>query len=96
MASFSKTLKVSNYDDLRDALSSSGLFDMTDCAVEIWCPEASEVKEIQRMTSLIESMVHVTDVRIGSDVENLVEDGYRIVLIETPRKTGRDRFTRER
>lgn len=96
MALFSKTLKVLNYDDLRDSLPSSGLFEMTDCAVEIWCPEIAEVEEIQRMTSLIESMVHVTDVKVGSDVDNLVEDVYRIVLIETPRKTGRDRFTRER
>jgi hypothetical protein len=96
MSPYSKTLKVLNYDELRDALSSSGLFEMTDCAIEIWCPEASEVQEIQRMTSLIESMVHVTDVKIGSDVENLAEEGYRIVLNETPRKIGRAKFTRER
>lgn len=78
-----KTIRTTNYDDFRDMLPSSGLFEMTDCAVEIWCPEQSETEEIKRMVSLLESMVHVTDVKIGSDIENLASEEYRVILTET-------------
>lgn len=91
-----KTLTVTNYDDFRDMLPSSGLFDMTDCSVEIWCPELSEVEEVQRMVTLIESMVHVTDVRIGSDIENLTSEEYRVVIAEDNNNLGKKRFTREK
>lgn len=77
-------------------LPNSGLFDMTDCAVEIWCPEAAEIEEIQRMVSLVESMVHVTDVKIGSDIENLASDDYRVVLIEDKNDITKKRSTRDR
>lgn len=77
-------------------LPNSGLFDMTDCAVEIWCPEAAEIEEVQRMVSLVESMVHVTDVKIGSDIENLASDDYRVVLIEDKNDITQKRSTRDR
>ncbi len=89
-----RTLTVQNYDDFRDILPTSGLFDMTDCAVEIWCPEHAETDEVQRMVALIESMVHVTDVRIGSDIENLTSEDYRVVIIEDRNNIGKKRFTR--
>ena len=89
-----KILTVQNSDDFRDILPSSGLFEMTDCAIEIWCPEASEVEEVQRMVSLIESMVHVTDVRVGSDIENLTSEDYRVVIIEDNNNIGKKRFIR--
>jgi len=84
-----KTLTVRNYEDFLDILPTSGLFEMTDCAVEIWCPEMAQIEEIQRMVNLIESMVHVTDVKIGSDVTNLTSDDYRVVLTEDSTTIGR-------
>ena len=95
MALFSKTLKVSDYDTFRDSISSSGVFDMTDCAVEIWCPETSDAAEIEKMVKLLESMVHVTDVKVGSAVEDLVSTNYRVIVTEVP-KDGSQRFSRER
>lgn len=89
-----RTLKVNDYDDFRDALPQSGLFEMTDCALEIWCPEVAEIEEVQRMVSLVESMVHVTDVRIGSDTENLTSQAYRVVLIEDSNNVGKKNFIR--
>jgi|TARA_R110000782_G_scaffold61306_1_gene126303 hypothetical protein len=77
-----RTITATNYDDLRESLPTSGIFDMTDCAVEIWCPEISEIDEVARMVLLIESMVHVTDVKIGSSIENLISEDYKIVFIE--------------
>jgi hypothetical protein len=82
MLPIKRTLTVKNYTELLDTLPTSGLFEMTDCAVEIWCPEFTEVEEIQRMVFLLESMVHVTDVKIGSDIENLTSSDYRVVLVE--------------
>lgn len=93
MAQIQRTVTVTNYEEFRDALPSSGLFDMTDCRVEILCPELSEVSEIQRMITLIESMVHVTDVRVGSDIENLISDDYRVILTEDT-TTNKKKFIR--
>jgi hypothetical protein len=89
-----RTITVQNYEDFLDRIPTSGLFDMTDCAIEIWCPEASEIEEVQRMVTLVESMVHVTDVRIGSDIENLTSRDYRVVLIEDNNSVGKKRFIR--
>lgn len=95
MALHSRTLKVSSYDQLREELPTSGVFDMTDCAVEIWCPEIAQAEEIERMSILIESMLHVTDIKVGSGVEDLVSDSYRIVFLEDNRHN-KTRFSRDR
>lgn len=75
---------MKTYEDFLDALPTSGVFDMTDCAVEIWCPEMASVPELERMVRLIESMVHVTDVQVSATVEDLIADEYRVVITETP------------
>lgn len=87
----SRTLTVKTYDEFRDTLPFSGVFEMTDCSVEIWCPELAEAQEVERMVALIESMVHVTDVRVGSSIEDLVSDDYRIVISEQPDKMTKTR-----
>lgn len=89
-----RTLTVKTYEDFLDNIPTSGLFEMTDCAVEIWCPEFAQADEIQKMVSLLESMVHLTDVRIGSDTENLTSDDYRVVLIEDSNTLGRTKKPR--
>ena len=96
-SAYSKTLKVSDYDSFRDELASSGVFDMTDCEVQIWCPLESDVKEVQKMVTLLESMVHVTDVAITSEVEEMTSmDHYRIVITEVTNRIPKNRFSRER
>lgn len=90
-----KKLSVKNYDDFRDILSSTGVFDMTDCAIEIWCPELAEAPEVEKMVKLLESMVHVTDVRVGSHIEDMTADQYLVVIKEekfiNPRKKTREK-----
>lgn len=88
-------LKVKSYDELRDSLASSGLFEMTDCYVEIRCPVDSDVNEVQRMATLIESMVHVTDIQVASTVEDLIGDDYVVTLTEDDQKF-RKKFTSKR
>jgi cell division GTPase FtsZ len=88
-------MSVKNYDDFLDSLPTSGVFDMTDCTVEIWCPELAEVAELERMVRLIESMVHVTDVRIGSTIEDMVEDEYRVIITQaTSGRSTKKRFSK--
>lgn len=94
MALHSRTINVKDYDELRDILPTSGVFDMTDCAIEIWCPEVAQTGEIEKMSSLIESMLHVTDIKVGSGIEDLVSDSYRIVFLEDNRHN-KARFNRE-
>lgn len=89
----SKKISVESYEDLRDGISSSGVFDMTDCAVEISCPEDSDVSEVQKMVQLIESMVHVTDVKISSTHEDFQNNYYTIKMTETPNNP-KTRFVR--
>jgi len=89
-----RTLTVRTYEDFLENIPTSGLFEMTDCAVEIWCPEFAQADEIQKMVILLESMVHLTDVKISSDVENLLSDDYRIVLIEDSVTLGRTKNPR--
>lgn len=91
---FTATLEVSNYDELREKLPQSGIFDMLDCAVEIQCPELSEALEVERMTRLIESMVNVVDVRVGSTIEDMANIHYTVKVTEVQNPT--KRFTRER
>jgi hypothetical protein len=89
-----RTMSVKNYEDFLDSLPTSGVFDMTDCTVEIWCPELAEAAELERMVRLIESMVHVTDVRVGSKIEDMAADDYTVVV--TQAQSGRipkKRFT---
>lgn len=78
----SRTIKAKSYDEFRDMVPNSGLFEMTDCEVEIWCPEYGETEEISRIVNLIESMVHVMDIKVGSTIENLTSDDYRVVITE--------------
>lgn len=82
-----KKLQVSDYDELRDTLPSSGIFDMMDCTIEIQCPELAEAAEIERMTRLIESMVNVTDVRVSSTPEDMANIFYTVTVTEVPNPT---------
>lgn len=90
-----KTLEVANYDDFRDLLPASGVFDMTDCSAVISCPLESNTSEIERMVNLLESMVHVVDVQVESSIEDLALEKYRITIKEEPTNNLRKKF-RER
>jgi|TARA_B110000285_G_C14578840_1_gene361206 hypothetical protein len=79
---YTKTMKIYSYDDLLDRVSTSGLFEMTDCVLEIRCPLDSDADQIAKMVNLIESMVHLKDVQITSTAEDLLEDSYRVIITE--------------
>jgi len=82
VTAYSRTMEVDSYDDLRERIPSSGLFEMTDCTLQVWCPLDSDTSEVERMVTLVESMVHVTDVEIGSRIEDLSTVKYKVVITE--------------
>jgi hypothetical protein len=88
------TLRVTDYSQLRDQIASSGLFEFTDCKVEVWPPLESDTQEIERMVKLIESMVHVTDIKVSGTPEETTRQDYKIVIEET--STPIQRFRKER
>lgn len=74
-------LLVRNADDLRDALPTSGLFDMADCVVLIDCPIVSSVTEVKQMVSIVESAINVVDVEVTSYTDG---EDYIVEIIEVP------------
>lgn len=76
-------IQVTSADELRDSLPTSGVFDMTDCTVIIDCPLDAETEEVRKMVNILESAIHVNDVRVVGMVET---DGleYIIKITEVP------------
>jgi hypothetical protein len=89
-----KILNVVNSDELRDALPESGIFEMLDCSVELMCPPTAATSEIEKMVTIIESMINVTDVRVTGTPRSEDEQGYLVAISNVPTQTTRRR-TRE-
>jgi hypothetical protein len=76
-------LQVESYEELRDNLSTSGLFDLLDCDIEIECPLDATTEELGRITTLLESVINVTDILILTGVYS-DDNQYNITIRETP------------
>jgi hypothetical protein len=74
---------VTSADELRDSLSTSGVFDMTDCKVYIDCPLDSKTSEVKKMVSVLESVINVVDVEVSGHVK-AIDDEYIIDIVEVP------------
>lgn len=79
-----KTLKPKDANDFRDLLPTSGVFDMLDCEVEIYCPELATTDDVQKMVSTLESMINVVDVRVSSTPKTLHNKNYQVIIKEVP------------
>jgi hypothetical protein len=75
----SVTLRVESFEELRDSLHQTGLFDMSDCIVELSCGMESSVQEVEKMLSFIKGTINVVDSVVMPDVD--IED-YKIQLRE--------------
>jgi hypothetical protein len=73
------TLRVDNFEELRDSLHQTGLFDMADCIVEISCNLESSVNEVEKMFSFIKTTINVVDWTVITDNEL---ENYKIQLRE--------------
>lgn len=74
---------VTSADELRDSLSTSGVFDMADCKVFIDCPLDAQAGEVRQMVSILESVINVVDVEIVGHVQAL-DDEYIVDIVEVP------------
>jgi hypothetical protein len=72
------TVKVSSYEEFRDGIHETRLFDMFDCNLEIIATPVGAVDEIDKIVTLIESMIHVHDIRITSEVTS---EDYEVTII---------------
>lgn len=82
-----KTLNPKDPNDFREKLPRSGVFEMLDCEVEIYCPELASTEDIQKMVNTIESMINVVDVRISSTPEKLHSETYQVIITEIEGET---------
>jgi hypothetical protein len=62
-------IKTTGYENFRDNVHLTDLFEMVDCKVEILLSPIGSVEELNKMVTLIESMINVVDVRITSEVD---------------------------
>jgi hypothetical protein len=89
-------IRAENYEELRDSVSTSGLFDILDCAIEIECPLDASTSELQKITTLLESVINVTDILILSGVYS-DDNYYTITAREVPvsQVEGRTKFKKK-
>jgi DNA polymerase III alpha subunit (gram-positive type) len=94
MTSKNVTLRVENFDELRDSLHQTGLFEMADCIVEISCSMDSSVSEVQKMFSFIKTTINVVDTTVITDNEL---ENYKVQLreVEPPFTRGPARRARK-
>lgn len=94
MAVKTVNMKVDNSDELRDSLHHTGIFEMTDCIVEITCNMNHPVKEVQKMLDLIKGTINVVDTAVIMDQD---ADEYLVQVreVEAPfNQLARKRATR--
>ena len=89
-----KFLEVRSADEFREMLPTSGVFDMLDCEVELVCPPNAHTEEVEKMVSVIESMINVMDVRVVGTPRPENEDTYLVTITDVPFQTTRGRAKR--
>ena len=87
-----RILTVADSDELRDALPESGIFDMLDCEVELLCPPTAATSEIEKMVTVIESMINVTDFRVLGIPRSEEEQSYILTITNVPLEIAKKRI----
>lgn len=90
----SRTLEVHSADEFRELLPTSGVFDMLDCEVELVCPPSAQTEEVEKMVTVIESMINVTDVRVIGVPRSEDEETYLITITDVPFQVAKGRNKR--
>jgi hypothetical protein len=57
---------------------------MLDCEVELLCPPAAATSEIEKMVTIIESMINVTDVRVTGVPRFEDDQSFTITISNVP------------
>lgn len=78
-------LNVKTAEEFREALPSSGLFEMTDCDIKIYAPWDVPVAELQLVTLLLESAINIID--LSTDIEDRLD--IEVVIKDVPLRRAR-------
>lgn len=85
MTSVPIQILVSNIDDFRDGLPSSGVFDLMDCNVVVETNLHVSIQEMERYLTILKSCVNVVDIeftsRAGSELQ---DDDLLFTIYEIP------------
>lgn len=65
---------VSNLDDFRDGLPSSGVFDLMDCNVVVETNLHVSIEEMERYLNILKSCVNVVDIEFTSRAGSELQD----------------------
>lgn len=76
-----RILRPSEVEDLLHIIPASGVFEMLDCNVYVKYPEHATTGDLEKITNLIQSMIHVEDIKISNTPTE--DDRYRIEIEET-------------
>lgn len=90
----SRTLEVYSADEFREKLPTSGVFEMLDCEVELVCPPTAQTSEIEKIVTLIESMINVVDVRVVGVPRSESDETYLITITNVPFEISKGRTKR--
>jgi len=89
-----KVLRPVEVEDLLHILPASGVFEMFDCNVYVNYPEHATTRDLEKITEVIQSMIHVEDIKVNNAP---TEDGrYRIEIEETNLSSARTFPKREK
>lgn len=80
----SKTIRANDPQHFRELVPISGIFEMTDCEVEVYYPERATAQDLEYITKVLESMIHVTDIRTvqNPELELNDKDKFRVEIHE--------------
>ena len=89
-----KCLKVRSADEFREMLPTSGVFEMVDCEVELVCPTNAHTEEVEKMVTVIESMINVMDIRVVGTPRPDSEETYLVTITDVPFQVAKGRTKR--
>jgi|TARA_B110000483_G_scaffold240592_1_gene321543 hypothetical protein len=77
-----KLVRAEDPDSFRDLIPISGVFEIDDCTVEISYPLDASAEDLHKIVTIIESMIHVVDVRVSSSAIPEQQE-YLVTITET-------------
>jgi len=72
-------LQINTFDEFRDSVHQTGLFEMSDCTLEVTCNLDKETQEINKFFEFVNSIINVVDSNLITD--DFI-DGYKIRISE--------------
>ncbi len=78
------TLTVHDPEDFREALPSSGVFDIFDCRMLLEFSPHSVIQDLEKYVMILESCINIVDMDVQPDFSLGIEDGIKITITEVP------------